>query len=320
MSRHPRSVGVVLGLSLALCGRSQATLAPTVIATAGASFTQGGLQLDQTIGEPAYTLIGAGGTRLKQGFQQEEPVRLRLNVRAFLQGPYDGGAGRMRDDLRSAGYLPMTEPYSALGYVQSGSGGERTTANVLAVTGDNAVVDWVFLELRDPVDNTQVLATRNALVQRDGDVVDVNGSPSVTFDAPPGSYHVCMKHRNHLGVLSLSPVVLSFTATDAVDLTDPATATFGTAAQQTVGAVRVMWSGDVNDDRSLKYTGMQNDRDPILVAVGGTTPNNTVAGYRRDDVNMDGTTKYTGSANDRDLLLQNVGGTTPNNVRSAQLP
>jgi hypothetical protein len=54
--------------------------------------------------------------------------------------------------------------------------------------------------------------------------------------------------------------------------------------------------------------------------VGGTTPNNTVTGYRLQDVNMDGVTKYTGTSNDRDPILVNVGSTTPNNTRNQQLP
>ena len=76
----------------------------------------------------------------------------------------------------------------------------------------------------------------------------------------------------------------------------------------------------MNHDGQLKYTGVANDRDPILVAIGGTTPNNTITGYRSQDVNMDGTVKYTGANNDRDPVLVNIGGTTPNNVRQAQLP
>jgi hypothetical protein len=70
----------------------------------------------------------------------------------------------------------------------------------------------------------------------------------------------------------------------------------------------------------LKYTGSANDRDPILIAVGSTTPNNSVAGYSLNDVNMDAAVKYTGSGNDRDPILVNVGSTTPNNVRTQQLP
>ena len=73
-------------------------------------------------------------------------------------------------------------------------------------------------------------------------------------------------------------------------------------------------------DTSLRYTGSGNDRDPILVAVGSTTPNNTAPGYLPADVNLDGTVKYTGSANDRDPILVNVGSTTPNNTRTEQLP
>jgi hypothetical protein len=38
------------------------------------------------------------------------------------------------------------------------------------------------------------------------------------------------------------------------------------------------------------------------------------------DVNMDGLVKYTGANNDRDPILTNVGGTIPTNVRSEQLP
>ena len=70
----------------------------------------------------------------------------------------------------------------------------------------------------------------------------------------------------------------------------------------------------------LSYTGSANDRDPILISVGSTTPNNTLSGYRVQDVNMNGITAYTGSGNDRDPILVNVGSTTPNNLRIEQLP
>ena len=45
-----------------------------------------------------------------------------------------------------------------------------------------------------------------------------------------------------------------------------------------------------------------------------------VPGYHREDVNMDGIVRYTGSGNDRDPILVNVGSTTPNNSRVEQLP
>ena len=42
--------------------------------------------------------------------------------------------------------------------------------------------------------------------------------------------------------------------------------------------------------------------------------------YTTRDVNMDSQVKYTGSGTDRDPILVNVGSTTPNNVRVQQLP
>ncbi len=295
------------------------SLTPTVVATSGASFQAGSVRLDATVGEPFNTVHEVNTVRLNEGFQQAEPVRLRLNARAFLQGPFNSGSGSMDDGLRNGGYLPLTEPYSALGFVQHGSGGEHTSAAVLSVAGDDAVVDWVFLELRDAADNTAVVATRNALMQRDGDVVETDGVSAVSFSAPPAAYFLCVKHRNHLAVLTAATIPLS-TSTTAIDLTDGSTSTYGTGAQRVVGATRMSWSGDVNGDAAVKYTGSGNDRDPQLLTVGGTTPNKVVAGYGTTDVNLDGYTKYTGPANDRDLILQNVGGTTPNNVRPAQLP
>ena len=81
-----------------------------------------------------------------------------------------------------------------------------------------------------------------------------------------------------------------------------------------------MWAGDVNFDGELKYTGANNDRDPILQEIGGTVPTNTTAGYDGTDANMDGLNRYTGSGNDRDPILENIGGVIPTDSRQQQLP
>ncbi|MBK6410884.1 MAG: hypothetical protein IPF78_14550 [Flavobacteriales bacterium] len=49
-------------------------------------------------------------------------------------------------------------------------------------------------------------------------------------------------------------------------------------------------------------------------------PTATSTGYHREDANMDGTVKYTGADNDRDLLLLNIGGLSPTTVITEQLP
>ncbi len=168
-----------------------------------------------------------------------------------------------------------------------------------------------------------VLTTRSALVQRDGDVMSACGTPSPTFTQPAGNYPVAVRHGIQLRCVTLNPVAFSGPIT-SVDFTSNATSTYGTNARKpSTGAIimQLLWSGDVTFNHTIKYTGGGNDRDPILVSVGSTTPNNTVSNtYSTRDVNLNGEVKYTGGGNDRDPILVNVGSTTPNNARVEQLP
>lgn len=244
---------------------------------------------------------------------------ITLDLKAHLQGCYDPNTGLMRDDLRVAGLVPLAQPYTGIFPFVGEGGTETTTAGVLATTGPNAIVDWVLVELRDAASPSTVVRTRAALIQRDGDVVDVDGMSPLQFHMPNGTYHVAVRHRNHLGLMTGSPIALSQKPA-IIDLRNPATVTYGTAAGASVNSIRVLWCGEVVRNGSVKYTGTSNDRDPILIRVGSTTPNAVVPGYFPEDVNMDGATKYTGSSNDRDPILINVGSTTPNNARVQQLP
>ena len=249
----------------------------------------------------------------------KQPSKVRLDLKVMLAGPYDALSGLMRDDLRTAGLIPLAQPYSAI-YTHVGEGGTESVAPaVFSTTGANAIVDWIFVELRDKSNPALVLDTRAALLQRDGDVVDLDGVSPLRMTVPIGSYNVAVRHRNHLGVMTNSPVPLD-RAAHPIDLRDPLIATWGSGARTQSGNTMLLWSGNTVLDNSLKYTGPQNDRDPILVDVGSTTPNNSVPGYHREDVNMDGIVRYTGSGNDRDPILVNVGSTTPNNSRVEQLP
>ena len=68
-----------------------------------------------------------------------------------------------------------------------------------------------------------------------------------------------------------------------VDLAAAGTPTFGTDARRVLGAAAVLWAGEVEPDGLVKYTGVSNDRDPILQAIGGTVPTNSISGYLRSD-------------------------------------
>ncbi len=242
---------------------------------------------------------------------------------AWLGGAMDTGTGLMRDDLRASGLIPLTEPYSA---VHGGPGGETVAPPILAVTGPDAVVDWVRIELRSDPTAEQPLAVRHALIQRDGDIVSATGTSPVQFPTGTGNYFVTIRHRNHLPVISAQ--ALFFGSSSAVFNTRSTSNGCGVLPfpwtdlpQQVDGTYHMQWSGDVNFDGVVKYAGSANDRDAILQAIGGGTPTNTVSNvYDRRDVNLDGSIKYTGAANDRDVILQTIGGSVPTATRTQQLP
>jgi hypothetical protein len=243
---------------------------------------------------------------------------VRVDAKVFLQGPYDAQSGLMNDGLRTAGLIPSAEPFTALGFTHVGGGGEVAAPGLFNAAGPNSVVDWVLVELRSATDPAQVLRTASALLRRNGTVVGPDGAP-LRIPVPNGSYHVAIRHRNHLGAMTAFPVSLT-TIPVLVDLSDPATPTLGSEARNVIGAVAVLWAGNAVRDNKIIYTGAANDRDPILVAIGGITPTATVPGYHPEDLNMDGLVKYTGINNDRDIVLATIGGVVPTAARFEQLP
>lgn len=246
----------------------------------------------------------------------------QLRPRVRLEGAYDPDTGLMRDDLRVQGMIPLVEPYSGLGYVHvGGGGGETVVASVLALSGNNAIVDWVVVELRTLGPLFERVYTKSALLQRDGDIVSVNGVAPLQFVLPvPARYQVAVRHRNHLGAMAASASYFTVQAL-TVDLT--MVPMFGEEACRSITGVypsQVLWSGDVNRDGRVSYLGVANDRDRVLQGVGGSTVTTIATGYHSADVNLDGAVKYTGAANDRDPILGSIGGSVPTQVRIQQLP
>lgn len=239
---------------------------------------------------------------------------IQLRVQAVLQGAYDANTGLMRDALRSAGYLPLQEPYTALAMIANGTGGgEITTAGVLAITGADAIVDWVLIELRDS-SNASVLATRAALLQRDGDVVDTDGISAVNIASQPaGSYLLALKHRNHLGIVTVNPLAISLGVETALDFTAPSTLTQGGNSRvELLAGLSALWAGDANSDDKVIAHGSKNEVNRIMAnvwqAVGNVNQqaNFILDGYYGTDLDMNGSTIYSGINNDLNLLLENI--------------
>ncbi len=203
---------------------------------------------------------------------------VQVAAKIILEGGYNPTSGLMNDQLRSMGLLPTNEPFTALGFTHSGpGGGEMAPSTTFDIVGADAVIDWVFLELRDAGQPSIVLASRSALVQADGDVVDLNGNAAVVFAGIlDGNYYLSIKSRNHLGVMSISSIAFSGTPNPTYDFTQGNS--YGTNAQKVLaGGIHACYEGDVNADGAINA----DDRSQCW-------NNRNQSGYLQQDSNLDG--------------------------------
>lgn len=233
-------------ISEANAGNSNLTITPQwLLADEMPSFTRTDCGVSKYIG-PNYDLLLAGmGAATGSGTVADLYKRVRVGVtpgtfvvgddkvmdyvavspKAFLHGAYGfstNSTGLMSDNLRLI--LPTTEPYTGytnFTFVGRGSG-ETVNPSVFAVTGNDAIVDWVFIQVRNTTAPYAVLSTKSAFIQRDGDIVDTDGGPVKFRGMASGTYKVAIRHRNHLGILTDDNQSLSSTTTP-LDFTHPTT-------------------------------------------------------------------------------------------------
>jgi hypothetical protein len=259
---------------------------------------------------------------------------VRLLAKMRLQGALFGTNGMlMRDTLRQLNRLPSVEPYTGMpGFAHVGNPGGETVGNmavVFADNGANSIVDWVFVELRSSSNPVTVLKTRSALLQRDGDVVDIDGiSPLVFENTQPGNFYVAVRHRNHLGTMTAASIAMTNAGT-TVDFTNLSTPLWddGTGLngfeQSTFTGAFALWAGNVNVDKSVIYAGQDNDKNPLFNQIDQATGNAILHsqsfvynGYFTGDVNMDGSAIFAGQKNDVDFIFNNVDSHPKNILRS----
>jgi len=288
----------------------------------GATYTSSGVY--------TYTATNGGGCTDTYVLNLTITSTLSLTGTVFLQGAYDVTTGLMSDSLRIQGNIPLVEPYTASPYNKPVIGApalEAVPASVLSITGSQAIVDWIFIEMRSASNPSTILATKRALLRRDGTIVShTDGVSPVSFSSlGNGNYFVSVKHRNHLGVMSANPLAMITGTPSTVNFAVAGSVyvypTIMNAPRKLVGSVYTLWSGDANTNKNVKYNGLMNDKDPILVAVGGPASiNSTTYGYRAEDLNMDGKVRYNNADNDRVVIINNVGVNTPNKVISQHTP
>jgi hypothetical protein len=297
----------------------------------GTSWVLAGASINTTTDETTAPITTNGNLYAMNRF-------LLSRMRVMLQGAFNGTD--MNDNLRSGtNLIPLSDPYRSAPYNTSFTHVNNTVAEVAnasvfnnaPLTGDN-IVDWVYIELRDNSGanpGATVIQTRAALVQRDGDIVDVDGVSPVYFknlDAG-AAYTIAIRHRNHLGIAtdpvanlqSLSEANPSVTI-DFTTMTDAQI--FGTSAAYTIsGGRNLLWGGNANFNTNTRFNGLSNDKDYLLITILGNNPAGILSNvYSAGDLNMNRTTRFNGLANDKDFLLINVLGSAPATIRTQALP
>lgn len=249
-----------------------------------------------------------------------------LVVKVYLEGAFDQNSSEMTTSLNSL--LPDSasdlQAYGGSLYNYSGEANFELTG-----VPNSDVVDWVLVELRqassaaEATSSTTVL-TLAGLLLKDGSIVTTDGITALNTGELSSSdnLYLVVRHRNHADIMS----AVAVSSTDGVftfDFTTALTQAYGSnSMSELTTGVYGMWSGDVNADGVVKYTGTDNDATEIFNAINGNASViNTLTGYYWYDVNMDGVVKYTGSDNDATEMFNTVdGNSSVINTRSSSLP
>lgn len=130
-----------------------------------------------------------------------------VDIKAFLQGPFAGTI--MSPLLNIQNFLPLAQPYNVPPWNYYGS------ENVSSIPSYN-IVDWVLIEIRESTGNAYT-ATSDSTIARisgfilvNGKIVGLDGSSLIPFNHQViGNLYALIFHRNHLAIMSSSPLLLN---------------------------------------------------------------------------------------------------------------
>lgn len=217
---------------------------------------------------------------------------LAIQPQITLEGAFDGTLHT--DALLKEHSLPLEEPYDfllAFKHVARGGGASVSAYSEFDASEDeNDIVDWVFVALSNGLNDSTIVATKSALLQRDGDVVDLDGGPVKMLGLPEGDYHCYIGHRNHLPILSRHALSLSKTLTEIDFSSGQVEVDPSYPVRQLKSQRYALISGDINQDGAINAqdrASAWNFRDQ--------------RGYHNADVNLD----HQVDEQDRNLIWNN---------------
>ena len=152
---------------------------------------------------------------------ESSPDTPELDATILLEGAYDTGSQMaVPTDFEEA--VPLNQPYTDPHF----DGTPLDYDGIESVGSLPAgVVDWILVSLRTSPDASDEVAgaLRAAFVKTDGSIIGLDGSPLAFTGVAAGDYHVIVRHRNHLAVMSrnalafgAAPVTVDFTSDTTV--------------------------------------------------------------------------------------------------------
>jgi|GEM_PF-1395435 len=221
---------------------------------------------------------------------------LKLSVRVFLEGALDPATGLMHTKLRQQNLIPIAQPYNVVPWNYTGLESVTTPSNFSA-----SMVDWVLVELRTGTPSltgsktTTLVETVAGILLDTGYIVDVTGAPLTFNQLSIGTnYHVLVRHRNHLDIISNGTVTGANNMT--YDFTTTNTA-FGGMQLKPMGSYYAMYAADYTIDAVIQITDYSYwENEPAILYT-----------YHLADGNLDGTVQAT----DYDIWVPNMAKIAP---------
>ncbi|MEM6632089.1 MAG: hypothetical protein AAF694_20600 [Bacteroidota bacterium] len=195
----------------------------------------------------------AGGTSITAGLGVDNveaigpTIALGISSKVLLDGFFDEGLGEMHTLLASSDLIPLSQPFNQNPWNYQG-------AETLAMVPTN-MTDWVFLELRDPQDPTQVLSQQACMLTPDGTIMDISGSNVISMDfSGQDSAYLVIRHFSHLSVMSANPLRPG----DSFDFTSAIEQANGIGQQLIRGGKALLFSGDYNGNGIINNQDFNN--------------------------------------------------------------
>jgi hypothetical protein len=186
-----------------------------------------------------------------------------FDLKILLEGAFSGS--EMTTSLNTHALLPLNQPYGISPWNYTGTEEVTSLPNV-------DITDWILVELRETAGNAStatsstMITRKAAFVLKNGDIVDLDGASLLKIYATiTQNLFVVIWHRNHLGIMSASPLVETG-GTYILDFSSSSgSAYMGSLAQKLLATgIWGMVAGDGNNDKFINVNDKTDTWDPYV--------------------------------------------------------